>query len=190
MNASLLSNISAIVLLVISPALGFMDKSVEMGLAIVAGAIGLAFSNIDKICSFEGAGFKAEMWKKMETVVEKETETDQDLEIIKSVSLYSASDIDADENKILEVLNNQKYTWRTLSGIRKATDVSEGKVEKIINELTKKGDVKEFKGSKGGKGKTWSLTSLGRRKLVVNVLVKEKHDESLNQGDANDEPTG
>ena len=36
-------------LLVVSSIYGFLSLSTEMGLAILAGSIGLAFSNIDKI---------------------------------------------------------------------------------------------------------------------------------------------
>jgi hypothetical protein len=38
-----------------------MSMATEMGLAILAGALGLAFSNLDKISKFKGAGFEAEM---------------------------------------------------------------------------------------------------------------------------------
>lgn len=43
-----------------------MGKPAEMGLIIVAGAIGLAFLNTDKIQRFKGAGFEAEMKKAVE----------------------------------------------------------------------------------------------------------------------------
>ena len=175
MNSNLLSNISAIVLLIISPILGLMGNSTEMGLAILAGAIGLAFSNIDKICSFEGAGFKAEMWKKMETVVEKETETDPESEAIKSISMYKASDIDADENKILEALINQRYIWRTLSGISEESGVSEREAKIIINNLIRKGFAKEFNGVKD---KIWSITNSGRRKLAMNTFLIQEATNS------------
>lgn len=45
---------------------GLMGKPAEMGLIIVAGAIGLAFLNTDKIQRFKGAGFEAEMKKAVE----------------------------------------------------------------------------------------------------------------------------
>jgi hypothetical protein len=65
-------------LLGISSAYGFMGMTAEMGLAIIAGSIGLAFTNIDKISRFKGAGFEAEMCNKvMHTptgVVHKATE--------------------------------------------------------------------------------------------------------------------
>jgi len=66
---------SLCVLLVGSMILGFMGNATEMGLAVVAGAIGLAFANIDKISRFKGAGFEAEMRnQQIETIIEKETE--------------------------------------------------------------------------------------------------------------------
>ena len=40
---------------------GYLGRPAEMGLAIVAGSIALAFSYIDKIQRFKGAGFEAEM---------------------------------------------------------------------------------------------------------------------------------
>jgi len=61
---------SYLMLLGVSSTYGFMGMAAEMGLAILAGSIGLAFANIDKISKFKGAGFKAEMCK---TVVHKPT---------------------------------------------------------------------------------------------------------------------
>ena len=52
---------SAIVLLIVSSVLGFMSMPTEMGLAILSGALGMAFSNIDKISEFKGAGFEAKI---------------------------------------------------------------------------------------------------------------------------------
>ena len=170
MCSSDLSIISIVVLLVVSTILGFMDKSVEMGLAIVAGAIGLAFSNIDKISRFEGAGFKAEMWKKMEAVIEKETEQEQDMATIETLNTDKENELDTSENKVLEALNSQKYTWRTLSGICKQMNLSEIETKTALNKLTKMEFVKK---TKGAKGLIWSLTSLGRRQLIVIALLKQ-----------------
>lgn len=39
---------------------GYVERPAEMGLAIVAGSIALAFSYIDKIQKFKGAGFEKE----------------------------------------------------------------------------------------------------------------------------------
>lgn len=53
---------------IIGPALvfGFMGKTVEMGLAIVAGGVAGAFLNLDKFERFSGAGFEAELKKAVE----------------------------------------------------------------------------------------------------------------------------
>jgi len=45
---------------------GVMGKPTEMGIIVVAGAITLAFINIDKIQKFKGAGFEAEMKRAVE----------------------------------------------------------------------------------------------------------------------------
>lgn len=42
---------------------GVTGKPAEMGIAVVACAIGMAFGNIDKLAKFKGAGFEAEMRK-------------------------------------------------------------------------------------------------------------------------------
>ncbi|UYZ39005.1 hypothetical protein OD350_29395 (plasmid) [Clostridium beijerinckii] len=56
-------NIITTIVIIIVPALifGFVGKTAEMGLIVVASSITVAFLNIDKIKSFTGAGFKAEM---------------------------------------------------------------------------------------------------------------------------------
>lgn len=59
---------SFLVLLCVSSIHGFMGMVAEMGLSIVAGSIGLAFINIDKIAKFKGAGFEAEMCEKVKHV--------------------------------------------------------------------------------------------------------------------------
>lgn len=62
---------------------GLLGKSTEMGLIIVAGAIGLAFLNIDKIQRFKGAGFEAEMKKAVE-------EANATIEQLRNVATTSA----------------------------------------------------------------------------------------------------
>lgn len=53
--------IGSIVTVFLAVMFGLLGKPAEMGLIIVAGAIVLAFFNIDKIQKFKGAGFEAEM---------------------------------------------------------------------------------------------------------------------------------
>lgn len=60
-----------------------MAMPAEMGLAILAGALGLGFSNIEKISRFKGAGFEAEM-KMVQTIIESQTEpTSEQQEVAK-----------------------------------------------------------------------------------------------------------
>jgi len=47
--------------IVVSSIFGYLDKTTAMGLSIALGAIGMAFSHIDKIKRFKGASFEAEM---------------------------------------------------------------------------------------------------------------------------------
>jgi hypothetical protein len=55
-----------------------IGKPIEMGIAVVAGAVAAAFINIDKIQQFKGAGFDAEMKKVVE-------ETHATVEILKKL---------------------------------------------------------------------------------------------------------
>lgn len=57
-----------VVLLVLGPAcwFGYLGKTAEMGLAIVASSIAAAFINLDKFQKFKGAGFEAELKKAVE----------------------------------------------------------------------------------------------------------------------------
>lgn len=48
------------ILLVGTMVFGFLGKPTEMGLAIVASAIALVFSDIERFKRFKGAGFEAE----------------------------------------------------------------------------------------------------------------------------------
>lgn len=61
-----MSFISFAVLLVGSLYFGYTGKPAEMGLAIVAGALGVALSNLDKFESIKGAGFEAKLRKAIE----------------------------------------------------------------------------------------------------------------------------
>lgn len=161
-NIRPLQVLSVIVLLGVSSVLGFLSLTTEMGLAILAGAIGLAFSNIDKISSFEGAGFKAEMRKKIEAVIEKETEQDTDLIAVESKENEPTTSKESIEYKLLQALNNQRYTWRTLSGLSMDTGYNRLMIAPVLQELSDLGYIMQ---SKGDKGLIWSLTIDGRRKF-------------------------
>lgn len=63
-------------LIIVAPGcfFGYLGKTTEMGLAILAGSIATAFLNIDKIQSFKGAGFEAQMKKAVDEAVAKTEE--------------------------------------------------------------------------------------------------------------------
>ena len=65
---------------------GIMGKPAEMGIIVVAGAIGLSFLNIDKIQRFKGAGFEAEMKRAVE-------EANATIEELREVAATSAEAI-------------------------------------------------------------------------------------------------
>ena len=54
--------LSVLVLLVVSSIFGFLENIKGMGLAIVAGSLGLAFANIDRLKKFKAGGIEAETW--------------------------------------------------------------------------------------------------------------------------------
>lgn len=65
---------------------GVMGKPTEMGIIVAAGAIVLAFLNIDKIQRFKGAGFEAEMKRALE-------EANATIEQLREVAATSAEAI-------------------------------------------------------------------------------------------------
>ena len=150
-----LSLFSAIVLLGVSSAFGFMAMPKEMGLSILTGALGLAFSNIDKISEFSGAGFSAKMKDQLQAVIDKETEQED------IASIENQKSLGNEEISAIKALNNPRFTWRTLRGISKESSLSESEAWKVLVSLIQKELVRT-----GNKNKTgemiWSLTRLGR----------------------------
>lgn len=65
-----------------TPIFGYLSKPAEMGLVIVAGAFGMAFSNIDKFKKVSGAGFSAEL----KEITEKTNEVKITYENIKNLT--------------------------------------------------------------------------------------------------------
>ncbi len=66
MKGKAITIIGSLLTLSLAVMFGVMGKPTEMGFIIVAGAIALAFLNIDKIQRFKGAGFEAEMKRAVE----------------------------------------------------------------------------------------------------------------------------
>jgi len=154
---------SAIILLVVPCYFGYMSQPTEMGLSILAGALGLAFANLDKLSEFSGAGFSAKMKDQMQAVVEKETEFTP-FERGENQGTRSAPIDEA----ILNALSDPKYTWRTLSGISKDAHCTEEEAWTALVSLV--GDKLVRVTNKNNTGDMiWALTSRGRQIVARNA---------------------
>jgi|GEM_PF-1803532 len=80
------------IFLIIVPGLilGIYDKTVAMGLAIVAGALASVFLHLDKFKEFQGAGFSAKLKDEVQKVVEEATATIATLRQAVTPLLYTA----------------------------------------------------------------------------------------------------
>ncbi len=153
--------LSFFVLLFVSSLLGACGRTAEMGIAVVAGALGLAFSNIDKFASFKGAGFEAVMRdrEKMLAIIEKETESEPESNI--GASEFRANEhVPNDESKpIIQALLNPKYTWRYQSGLAAEAATSSDKIAEVLNWLEANSLIRS---TEGATGKIWALNKAGR----------------------------
>lgn len=86
MKSTLVTIIGSLLTVGLAVMFGLMGKPTEMGIIVVAGAIGLAFVNIDKIQRFKGAGFEAEMKRAVE-------EANATIEELREVATTSAQAI-------------------------------------------------------------------------------------------------
>lgn len=66
MNNTWITAAASLLMMTLAMVLGVLGKPTEMGLIVVAGAISIAFLNIDRIKRFKGAGFEAEMRQAVE----------------------------------------------------------------------------------------------------------------------------
>lgn len=148
---------SAIILLVAPCYFGYMAQPMEMGLAILAGALGLAFANLDKMSEFSGAGFSAKMKDQIQAVVEKETESTPPVRTGDQGARTSPID-----EAILKALSDPKYTWRTLSGISKDANCIESEAWRALVSLVGDELVRVVNKNKTGE-MIWALTSKGRQ---------------------------
>src|SRR5258708_24027050 len=136
---------------------GCLGHPVEMGLAIVAGSIALAFSYIDKIQKFKGAGFEAEMRQQVETMVAKETEPPKESQ--RSFLEVKAFSADPDTAKVIKALRSERYTWRYFGGIAEDTQLSKDKIQKALDWLVANDLATE---TRGRQRKEWGVSPEGR----------------------------
>lgn len=152
--------LSFVVLLCVSSIFGFLQLQTEMGLSILAGALGLAFSNLDRISRFKGAGFEAEM-NMVHTMIENQTEPSPE---VRKEAKFKAT-ISADENSILKSLQHRNYAWRYAQTVAGEGSLSVKNTEELLKSMMAKGYVRSGKGSKG---EIWTITTLGKS-------VQEQH---------------
>ncbi|WP_432472360.1 hypothetical protein [Amphritea sp. HPY] len=165
---SVLTVLSAIVLLGISSLFGFMSMPTEMGFAILAGALGMAFSNIDKISEFSGAGFSAKMKDQFQAVINKETEPDIDQEskeLPQEVDRLKEKDEHAE--KALLALTKSKYTWRSIGGIKTVTSQRPSDALNTLELLQREGLAKEGRSSSGSR--IWTPTVRGS---IIGAMIE------------------
>lgn len=153
--------LSFAVLLLVSSALGFLGKPTEMGLAIIAGALGLAFSNIDKLSKFKGAGFEAEM-KMVEAIIESQTEPSSE----QKEEARRADAITDNENRVLKSLQKPGYTWRYAKTVAGEVSRPLHEIESTLSSLMSRGLAKRAAGSNG---EIWAATAVGKS-------VQEQYD--------------
>jgi predicted transcriptional regulator len=154
---------SYLVLLGISSSYGFLAKPAEMGLAILAGSLGLAFSNIDKISNFlfKSPGFNMEL-DMVKTIIENQTEpTPEQKEEAKN-----SKNITEIENQILQSLQKTGYTWRYAKTVASEISSPKAKTQETLAKLLSQGLAKKGKGSNG---EIWAITILGKN-------VQEQHE--------------
>lgn len=159
-NKIKIEDVCLVYLLIGSLYFGIAEKPTEMGLFILTGALSLAFTNIDRISRFKGAGFEAEMWAKMDkmdSIIEKETEPSTDNEEISSRCI--AYTYDENTSKVIKCLGDSRYTWRTVSGIAKGSHLSVSEIKKSFSWLIENNLIRS---TGTGKETKWALTSEGR----------------------------
>jgi predicted transcriptional regulator len=154
-----ISQASAFIVLLVGPiTFGMLGKPTEMGLCILAAAIALAFSNIEKIKRFKGAGFEAEMVEKqLEAMIAKESEPETKEE--SSFITGKGYGLDDATRGVVRALGNSKYTWRTVSGITQESGLNTASVKKAIHWLTMN-DLVVQAGT--AKSTNWGLSEEGR----------------------------
>lgn len=165
---------SVIVLLGASSVFGFMSMPTEMGLAILAGALGMAFSNIDKISEFSGAGFSAKMKDQIQAVIDKETEPDIEPESVEwPQELVILKEKDIHVEKALLALTDSRYTWRSIGGIAKMTSQRPSDAVNTLQLLQREGLAKEGRSSSGSR--IWSPTVRGSI-IGASIELQSKKD--------------
>lgn len=144
---------------------GAFGKPAEAGVAMLAGAIGLAFANLDRIKRFKGGGFEAEMREQFEALVAKESEPEE--EAVVGGLQVSGFSLDEKTRNVVLALNSSQYTWRSLGGVGQEAKLSRNEVKSSLDWLESNGLAMRV----GSARKTnWGLTETGRD--LANSIIK------------------
>ncbi|WP_237046050.1 hypothetical protein [Aquipseudomonas alcaligenes] len=136
---------------------GLLGKPTEMGLSILAGALSLAFSNIDKISKFKGAGFEAEMREKVGAIIAKEAEPEKN-DLTNGLT-GKAFGLDENTRKVVKSLGSSQYTWRTVTGISQEAGLTKSEVTRSLHWLNLNGLVVKTESKVNA---NWGLSEDGR----------------------------
>ena len=151
---------SAVALLGVSTYFGFKRMPAEMALAIVAGALGFGFANLEKFSEIKGGGFSGKLREQIKAVVDKETEQEQE-------KIDISEPISPDHEKVIRALMHPQYTWRSVSGLIRDTGMDIHTIGKPVNWLRDHGFVEH---SFGRPGSIYALTPKGRQYAAVRNL--------------------
>lgn len=154
----LLAKIASFIVLIGAPVvLGAFGKPAEAGVCVVAGALGLAFTNLHRFKRFKGGGFEAEMKEQFEAMIAKEAEPEEGQE--SRGFEIQAYGFDDGTRSIVVALNSSNYTWRSIGGISKETGLSETAVISKLHWLRENGLVLQVGVSRR---MNWGLSDEGR----------------------------
>lgn len=147
---------------------GYVARPTEMGLSILAAVLALAFTNIDKIRKFKGAGFEAEMREKVEVMVAKDAEPS--VEGRPQALTMEAYSLDESTKKVIRSLGSSKYTWRSLGGIATESGLPASEIRRALQWLQENGLAVA---AGVGRQVNWGLTEEGREVFnAVNVSLQ------------------
>jgi hypothetical protein len=123
-----LSIIAFVFMLAAGSYFGHQGKSVEMGLAIVAGALGIALSNLDKFEIIKGAGFEA----KMRQAINEAYATTESLKKLATVMGRTVSDILAVQDRFAGIgLQEKLGAKKQIDGILEELGLERHEITKI-----------------------------------------------------------
>lgn len=171
---------------------GFIGKPTEMGLAIVAGSLTIAFVNIDKIESFKSGVFEAKM-KEMKKVVDEAYATIDNLKEISIPLIISTLNTITYLGRLGGIGLSQKHNLKNdIEGLIKKFDIKDEKVKDILEDFYKQHTwdmfqyfTSEFLGGKSDMNEKNEKLNLMFDRKSTNYPSKEDILKALNVNENN-----